>query len=113
MKIFGYLLTLLALYLLLVGEVYFGAIFFVVGGGFSQKLTFSLRSLGLVIEVTAIAYGYHYGFSPGVILVMFVAFILACFNNKRADGGAGWGLDLDFPSFGGGFDGDGGSGGSD
>ena len=110
MKPLGYLLVLLSLYVLYQGTIIFGAILFFLGGFIAGKLFISLRSTGVLILVSSIAYGYHNAFSPTVFFIIFVGFVLACFNTRRSSQRSddGWGIDIDFSSFGSSSDNDGG-----
>jgi len=113
MNIIGHLIALTGLYILYAGEIVFGGILFFFGGFLAKKLFFSLRSAGVMTMVIAIAHGFHHGFTPIILLIAFVGFVLACFNtrrsNQRSDGG--WGFDIEFSDFGSGSDGGGDCGG--
>lgn len=92
---------------------------FLFGGWLAGGLKLSLRSLGVVLMVGAIAVGFHHGVSLPVVITGVVGFLMA--NSRRRhrrgrDGDDGWGFDIDFSDFsdfGGGGDGgcDGGGGG--
>jgi hypothetical protein len=115
MNIIGHLITLLGLYVLYTGAIVFGGFLFFLGGLIAGKLFICLRSGGVLTMVISIAYGYHNGFTPTVLVIIFVGFVLACFNSKRNSRGSddGWGIDIDFGSFGSSSDSDGGDFGSD
>ena len=77
----------------------FGGIIFFLGGFIAGKLFICLRSGGVLTMVVSIAYGYHNEFTPTVLFIIFVGFVFACFNTtRRSDNG--WGIDMDFSSFG-------------
>lgn len=100
MMIIGYLITFASLYLLYMGEILIGSIIFVVGGVLAKKLFLCIRSCGVLLMVSSIAYGYHNQYSPLIFFLIFVGFVMACFNthphctSQSYDGG-GWGIDLD------------------
>ncbi|NRB41971.1 MAG: hypothetical protein HRU20_26440 [Pseudomonadales bacterium] len=74
----------------------------------------SIRSSGVMLLVISIAFAYHNGFTPLVLFLILVGFVLACFNSKRVNGSGGWGFDIDFSSIGSGSsDGGGGDCGGD
>ena len=100
MSIIGHLIALLGLYVLYIGAIIWGSILFSLGGIVAHKLYVSLRSSGFVNMVISIAYGYHNEFTPLVLFLIFVGFVLACFTTKRAsrDSGDGWGINLDLSS---------------
>lgn len=114
MSIIGHLIALLGLFGLYAGEILFGSIVFFVGGFLASKLFICLRSGGVMMMVTSIAYGYHDEYSLLLLLLIFAGFVLACFNTSQASRNhiKGWGFDIDLYSpgsesdFGG--DGDGG-----
>lgn len=98
MSIIGYSITLLSLYTLYVGEVFFGLVVFIVGGFLAKKLFMCLRSLGVVMMLGCTAFGFHNAYTPMVLFLIFIGFIFACFNTKRTsqhDGNGGWGIDFD------------------
>jgi hypothetical protein len=106
MSIIGHLIALLGLYGLYAGEIVIGSIILFGGGFLASKLFFCLRSSGVMTMVISIAYGYHNEFTPTVLFLIFVGFILACFNTRRGSRGYdnGWGFDFDFSSSGSGSD---------
>ena len=119
MNLIGYGLVLGAGYLLFVNQIVIGVITFVVGGFLANRVSFSFRSAGVVLLVGCIPYGYHNSFTPLVLFLILIGFVLACFNTRRAnrDDVVEWGIDIGeiFSSsgsndsgFGGGSDGGGG-----
>jgi len=96
MNLIGYGLVLCALYLLFVNQLVIGVITFIVGGFLVKRVSFSLRSVGVVLLVASISYGYHNSFTPLVLFLIFVGFVLACFNTHRTnrDDGVEWGIDI-------------------
>lgn len=119
MSIIGHVIALLGLYGLYAGEIIIGGIIFFVGGLLASKLFFCLRSSGVMTMVISVSYGFHNEFTPTVLFLIFVGFVLACFNTRRSSQGYdnGWGFDFDFSSSGSGSDfgggGDCGGGGGD
>lgn len=113
MKIVGYLLAFLGLFLLYENQLIMGGIVFFAGGFIARKLFVSIRSSGVMLMTISIAFGYHNEFSVSIIFLIFIGFIMACFNTKRTRDNDGWGFDIDFSSIGsgssdgGGFDGGG------
>lgn len=117
MNLIGYSIVLAAIYLLFIGNIVVGLILFTVGGLLAKKLYASFRSLGVTLLVGSVSYGYHNGYSTFILFLIFLGFVLACFNKRRSgrDDGIEWGIDLgdiisgsdsDYKGFGG----DGGSG---
>lgn len=121
-KIFAYSLVLVSAYMFYLGFLIPGALIFCFGGWLAGKLYFSLRSLGVVMLVCAVATGFHHGFSVPVIVVAVLGFLLANLSgrrqrrrrrSKRGEDDDGWGFDFDDFDFfgddgdGGGFDGGG------
>lgn len=106
MNILGHILALLGLYSLYAGEMVIGSIIFFLGGFVASKLFFSLRSCGVMMMVTSIAYGFHNEYTPLVVFLIFIGFVLACFNTSRTSSnqGGGWGIDIDLSSTGSGSD---------
>lgn len=102
MSIIGHLIALIGLYALYTGAIIFGGVLFFLGGFIAGKLFICLRSGGVLTMVVSIAYGYHNEFTPTVLFIIFVGFVLACFNTKRTSRRSddGWGIDIDFASFG-------------
>lgn len=95
MKLIGYGLVLFALYLLFVNHVLIGVITFIAGGFLASRISFSLRSLGLIMLIGSISYGYHNNFTPLVLFMIFVGFVLACFNTSRTNrDDVEWGIDI-------------------
>lgn len=113
MSIIGHLIAIIGLYCLFLGETAIGSIIVFIGGFLASKLSFSLRSCGVMIMVTLIPYGYHNEYTPTIIFLIFIGFVLACFNTRRTSQthSDGWGIDLDFSSLG--SDSDFGDGGGD
>ena len=115
MEIIGYLVTFLSLYMLYVGEIVVGGFLFILGGVLAKKVFFCVRSFGVVVMVISIAYGYHTSFSPYILFIVFIGFVMACFNTRRTSDriDSAWGIDFDLSSLGsdssdsGGFDGGG------
>ena len=112
MYIVGYLLALAGLFLLYDNQLFIGGIVFFVGGFLAKKLFVSIRSSGVMLMTVSIAFGYHNENSPLVLFLVFVGFVLACFNTKRTKDD-GWGFDIDFSSFGSDSSDSGGDGGGD
>jgi len=112
MSTVGYLIALLGLYVLYTGSIAFGGVIFFLGGFIAGRLFICLRSGGILTMIVSIAYGYHNEFTPTVLFLVFVGFVLACFNTKRSSRRSddGWGFDIDFSSLGSGSD-NGGDGG--
>lgn len=104
--VLGYLLVAAGLYGFYIGEIVLAALLFSFGGFLAKKLFISIRSTGVITMVTAIAYGFHHEYTELVLCIIFVGFVLACFNSKRSssrdgggDGSGGeWGIDFDFSS---------------
>ncbi|WP_370978411.1 hypothetical protein [Agaribacterium sp. ZY112] len=96
MNMIGYGLVVTAGYLLFISQIVIGIFIFVIGGFLANKISFSLRSTGVVLLVGSIPYGYHNSFTPFVLFLIFIGFILACFNTRRArrDDGVEWGIDI-------------------
>jgi hypothetical protein len=96
MNIIGYGLVLCAAYFLFVNHIVIGLFTFVVGGFFAKRVSFSFRSVGVVLLVTSIPYGYHNGFTQLVLFLIFIGFVLACFNTRRTNrnDGVEWGIDI-------------------
>lgn len=107
----GYLIALLGLYSLFQGDLIVGGVIFFIGGFSARKITICLRSVGVMTLVIATAYGYHNEFSPTVLFILLIGFILACFNTKRTSGNDYWGIDFDLSSLGSESISDGGDGG--
>ena len=97
--IIGHLIAFLGLFSLYAGAMVFGGIIFFLGGFIAGKLFICLRSGGVLTMVVSIAYGYHNEFTPTVLFIIFVGFVFACFDTKRRSDN-GWGIDMDFSSFG-------------
>jgi len=105
--IIGYLLAIIACYLLYEGALIVGLLLFFVGGFLSGNLKISVSSLGIIMVIGGGAYGYHHEFTLEVVITMIVGFILSGFGGRSG----GWEIDLgDF--FDSGSDG-GGDGGGD
>jgi hypothetical protein len=100
MSLVGYILALIGIYGLYNGDLILGGIIFFVGGFFAKKLFFSIRSSGVMTMALSIAYGYHNEYSPTILFLIFIGFVLACFNSKRESRDDGWGIDFDFSSLG-------------
>lgn len=102
MNVIGHLIALLGLYILYTGALIFGGVVFFLGGFIARKLFITLRSSGVLTMVVSIAYGYHNEFTPTVLFIVFMGFVLACFNTRRASRRTedGWGIDFNFSSSG-------------
>lgn len=104
MYIVGYFLALVGLFLLYENQLALGGLLFFAGGFIAQKLFISIRSSGVVLMAVSIAFGFHNEYSPWVLFLIFVGFVLACFNTStttnRSSGSDGWGFDIDFSSMG-------------
>lgn len=115
MNIIGYLISLLGLYSLYQGDLVLGGIIFFVGGFLASKIAICIRSSGVMTLVISTFYGYHNEFSPAVLFILLIGFVLACFNTRRTLDNTHWGIDFDFSSLGSdsGSDCGGGDGGGD
>lgn len=102
MNIIGYLIAVLGLYGLYSGKLLLGSFLFIMGGFVAKKLLISTRSLGVTILLISSAYGYHNEFTPFILFLMFVGFVMACFNSRSStrDAVSEWGFDFDFSSSG-------------
>jgi len=100
MSIVGYLFVLAGLFFFYENELVVGAVVFFVGGFLAKKLYFSIRSAGVMLTVVPIVYGFHNEYSPGVIFLIFVGFVMANFNTRQSSERGEWGLDIDLSSFG-------------
>jgi len=96
--IFGYMIVFASLYALYHGDVFFGAVAFIVGGVLAKKLFFCLRSTGVITMVISISYGYHNGYNAFMFFAICIGFLMACFNGgetlQSSKDGA-WGINLD------------------
>lgn len=126
MKLIGYLFALMGLFGLYENQLILGGIIFVLGGFIARKVSPSIRSSGLLLMLLSIAYGYHNSFTVLVIFLIFVGFVMACFNSRRtsshsdnggysSDYSGDWGFDIHFSASNSGCGGDSGgdSGGGD
>jgi len=108
MSIISYFLIGLSFFLLYENHWVLGLCLFSVGGFLEKKLFFSLRSIGVVMLLGSISYGYHNGFTLGVIIIAVLGFLLACTNGSKntrgGDSGGvgstgncenGWGFEFD------------------
>lgn len=98
--IIGYLIAIAGLIGLYSNELILGTALFMLGGFLSKGLFFSIHSVGVVLMVVSMAYGYHHEFSSTVIILIVVGFILATFTKKsrRADSKE-WGFEIDIGDF--------------
>ena len=103
--IVGYGLVILAIFLFYQNWILAGTFTFVVGGGMAERLSISLRTLGLVFMVSSGATIFHQGFGVFTTIVLIYGFYLA---NSKSHSGREWGFDIDWSDIG---DGDGGGGG--
>ena len=117
MVLVGYIVILISFFVMYKSYVEFGLIFFAIGGFLAGKISISLRSIGVILMVGSIFWGFRHGFTPFVFFVLFVGFVLASFNSRRTDGREDWGIDFldlteifDGSSGGGDSGGDGGGG---
>lgn len=90
MGMFGYLLAIIACYLLYDGALIAGLPLFFIGGFLSGNLKISISSLGIMMMIGGGAYGVHYEFTPAVIITMVVGFILSGLGGRSG----GWEIDL-------------------
>lgn len=77
MSSLGYLVAIVGVVLLYDNSLAFGLILFFMGGALAGDLKISIPSLGIMIVVGGIAYGFHNGFSDPVIVAIFVGLILS------------------------------------
>lgn len=97
--VLGYMLAATGLYGFYIGDIVLATLLFSLGGLLAKKLYISIRSIGVVTMLSAIAYGYHTAYTPTVYFIIFIGFVMACFTTRRSsrDGGE-WGIDFDFSS---------------
>ena len=118
MWVLGYGLVCTALGLFYLGWIPFASAALFAGGLLAKRMSVSVRSIGILIMVTATAWGFHHGFDPYVWAAIVVGFLMANAKNRSKES-TDWGFDFDFSPSGsgsgssGGYDGgsDGGGGG--
>lgn len=122
MSLIGHLIALAGLYALYTNGIIIGGILFFLGGFLARKLSFCFRSSGVMLMLLSTAYGFHNEYTPTIFFLIFMGFVLACFNTRRSSSNdnGGWGFDIDLSSSGSGSDscgggdsGGGGGGGGD
>lgn len=109
MALIGYLIVLASLLLLYKNVLILGAIAFFVGGFLAQKVYVGIRGAGVVLLVVTLAYGYHNGFSPLVVVLIVVGAVMASSKSKHREDRNEWGFSIEMLSnMGSDSDGDGG-----
>lgn len=98
MILLGYGIVLAALYILYSNELFFGGFLFTLGGFLAQKISISVRSAGVLILVIGLFYGYHNSFTPELLVILLIGFVMACFNTRRTSAHSDWGIDIGWGS---------------